>query len=232
MVFLGRSALAIVLSMRILVACGGSVDNAGSPDAGKDLKSGGDSGGPATPDACGMALPPTTCPAGLTMCGGACVDLSTNQDNCGACGSPCPSMDRCTQGTCTFLGCNAGLVICNHLCSVLNVPATCGSCTNTCPAGQVCSLEQCKPACSPGLVSCSGWCTDLSSDPLNCGACGTQCAFGCVQGQCVSTCPPSLKTCVAGCADVTKDPLNCGACSNACAPGESCAQGVCQPPCP
>jgi hypothetical protein len=40
--------------------------------------------------------------------------------------------------------------------------------------------------CPNGQTSCGGICTDLTSDPANCGACGTACNVGdnCVAGQC------------------------------------------------
>ena len=43
------------------------------------------------------------------------------------------------------------------------------------------------PGCAPGLAACGDVCADLSSDPANCGACGTSCAGGaCTAG----VCPP------------------------------------------
>ena len=41
------------------------------------------------------------CPAGQTCCTGGCVDILTDFDNCGFCGTVCtPSTDRCTAGGC------------------------------------------------------------------------------------------------------------------------------------
>src|SRR5262249_42608753 len=60
--------------------------------------------------------------------------------------------------------------------------------------GYRCDLREmvCKKiTCAPGLVYCSGdSCTDLSSDPSNCGTCGKQCTVSdgagtCSAGQCV-----------------------------------------------
>jgi hypothetical protein len=44
-------------------------------------------------------LPPP-CPAGRTLCNGACVDLRSDPNHCGACGSVCPSGARCELGAC------------------------------------------------------------------------------------------------------------------------------------
>lgn len=35
------------------------------------------------------------CPAGLAACSGACVDLATNDANCGSCGAACGGWQRC-----------------------------------------------------------------------------------------------------------------------------------------
>ncbi|HOW73403.1 MAG TPA: FG-GAP-like repeat-containing protein [Phycisphaerae bacterium] len=40
-----------------------------------------------------------TCPGGLT-CGGVCVDLMTDPDNCGSCGTVCDPGEACTGGQC------------------------------------------------------------------------------------------------------------------------------------
>lgn len=40
------------------------------------------------------------CPAGTTACGGACVDLTTDLSNCGACANACRAGLRCAAGAC------------------------------------------------------------------------------------------------------------------------------------
>lgn len=42
----------------------------------------------------------TTCSAGSTLCGDACVDLGTDESNCGACGTTCGERDTCVNGEC------------------------------------------------------------------------------------------------------------------------------------
>jgi hypothetical protein len=45
----------------------------------------------------------TLCPAGTTDCSGTCVNLMTNNNNCGTCGTVCPSTTPvCSGGVCTI----------------------------------------------------------------------------------------------------------------------------------
>ena len=71
--------------------------------------------------------------------------------------------------------------------------------------------------CGPNETSCSGICSDLTSDPLNCGACGASCQPGdsCVGGQCGG----GLGGGTTGCNGLV-------ACLNACQIGDTaCEQG-------
>ncbi len=49
--------------------------------------------------ACMKAEP---CPGPLTLCGGACVDASTDRINCGACGVVCGAGSVCAAGRCVL----------------------------------------------------------------------------------------------------------------------------------
>jgi hypothetical protein len=73
----------------------------------------------------------------------------------------------------------------------------CGSCGVTCQSEQVCRAFPsgvgtdggpgwaCTAACGPGQTDCFGTCTDVESDPNNCGTCGNVCASGiCAAGVC------------------------------------------------
>ena len=46
---------------------------------------------------------PLECAAGQVACGGACVDLATDQRNCGRCGAVCGTSEACISGACTPL---------------------------------------------------------------------------------------------------------------------------------
>jgi len=109
-------------------------------------------------------------------------------------------------------------------------------------------------SCAPGDALCTEGCTDLLTDPLNCGECSVECGPGetCDTGQCVgsSVCPPcpSGTTCVNGqcvagtpscfprqtvcegrCVNLRRNPFNCGACGNVCPGMEACRRGQCVP---
>lgn len=48
-----------------------------------------------------------------------------------------------------------------------------------------------SPACTGGKTSCNGACVDTTSDPSNCGACGTKCGAeqACASSVCTNLCP-------------------------------------------
>lgn len=85
-----------------------------------------------------------SCAGGLTRCGGACVDATTNAANCGGCGRTCGQSQNCTGGAC------------------VPVPPTCsdgvrngdesdvdcgGSCAAKCADGKACGAD---PDCQSG----------------------------------------------------------------------------------
>jgi hypothetical protein len=199
------------------------------------------------------ALSTQPCAPGLTRCGGLCVDLGSDLNNCGACGSNCPAPFSCIEGACRCPG-EFGYS-CTGVCIDLGSdPANCGACGYVCPSG-VCSggvcqsvpiadipLDEAPPdglsACLPGLVLCGdgrGVCVDIFIDRFNCGGCGITCPLpqGCQGGVCVgaaSTCQDPLVDCGGICVDLGSDPFNCGGCGWVC-PSEVplCVAGRCSP---
>ncbi|HEY2775927.1 MAG TPA: hypothetical protein VGK20_17935 [Candidatus Binatia bacterium] len=111
------------------------------------------------------------CGAGDTNCNNVCVNLETDEDNCGACGTVCDDTQICAIGVCT---CPMGEVGCSGTCTNTATDSlNCGAC------GTVCGGT--TPAC------CNSACADLSSDPFNCGTCGDICPGGaptCTGGVC------------------------------------------------
>jgi hypothetical protein len=172
------------------------------------------------------------CQAGFfTCCDSVCVGTTTSSQNCGACGRTCPGSLSCIDGTC---GCPGGQVVCEETSCVdeSTDPNNCGGCGVRCGANAVCNGGAC--ACDPTYTLCGAGtgCVDETSDANNCGACGAVCTGGqiCSSGACA--CPTGETLCSGTCANEETDVSNCGTCGNACPTGEICVQGACCGPRP
>ena len=76
-----------------------------------------------------------TCNSGLTGCNGACVDLTSDDQNCGSCNTVCGANEHCDNG-CV---CDAGYTDCNGTCFNLQTDKNhCGNCSKVCAPGQSC----------------------------------------------------------------------------------------------
>jgi hypothetical protein len=83
--------------------------------------------------------------------------------------------------------------------------------------------------CTRGTICCSGACTDINTDPGNCGGCGRTCRGGrCLNGGCVCS-QPTPNNCKGTCTSLLDDPSNCGQCDHLCPPGNFCSNGQCYP---
>jgi len=140
------------------------------------------------------------CSAEETVCSGACSNLNSDRDNCGACGNQCGDGLVCSFGQCVE-GCDNGLVNCAGTCTDPAIDeANCGGCSatdpsHTCRDDQTCTGGVC--GCTQTDVVCGGLCTDPMTDNNHCGAaadcaganggvaCGSQEA--CLNGVCTST---------------------------------------------
>ena len=109
---------------------------------------------------------------------------------------------------------------------------------STTPAPTVDVVEPSLQPCLGHRVLCEEECVDLTSDPRNCGACGTSCivpnaAVGCSGGVCsLIDCMPGYASCDlrrdTGCETfVRTDPENCGGCKRRCPAREACVDGTC-----
>jgi hypothetical protein len=209
----------------------------------------------AAPDGCSTTgscpCGPAPCAAPKICCGGSnCVDLTSSDQNCGACGKQCAPPLSCSNGACACKGkvCGATDQCCANGCANLaNDPSNCGTCGKVCAAGESCQAGTCfcgGTQCSSAQGCCGGACIDIVSDPMNCGGCGIRCRLGetCRAGSCScaagracvgnETCCPE-----SGCFDLASDPAHCGSCGappcpqgNACQVG-ACVQTTCVPPC-
>ena len=118
-------------------------------------------------------------------CGGSC-GTCTGGDLC----SPPGTCIRCVVGTTCSTGnpCEIGRTLCGEAgprCEFSqNQPASVA-----CGTGAQCDGRgTCIPCNGTGRIVCDGACTDPSSDPSHCGACGTTCSSGrCVAGACTAT---------------------------------------------
>lgn len=90
------------------------------------------------------------CSAGFA-CGSSCVDLSSNVNDCGACGNVCATSAPNTVATCTAgacgVQCAAGTDQCTGNpadgCQSLSTAQNCGACGYDCGVGGVCSSGAC-----------------------------------------------------------------------------------------
>ncbi len=162
----------------------------------------------ARPGCAGGACTVAACNPGSADCDhlaadGCEVDTNDLVTDCGACGHHCVLFQAaavCGTGVCQIAACNPGYADCNAApadgCEI-NTNSDihhCGDCGTACAfphAATSCVSGVCTMgACAPGYADCDGVVGNgcealLSSDPGNCGACGTVCASGiCHAGGC------------------------------------------------
>jgi len=145
------------------------------------------------------------CSTGLTDCTGSCLDLDTDPDHCGdcdtACADPANATGVCVSGACdivctgTYRDCNVDPGDGCELDVGADDLANCGACGAVCDTGLSsspdCTAGVCSIVCGTDYTFCStdfmDGCTDLLTDVLNCGTCGTACATEelCIAGSCV-----------------------------------------------
>ncbi len=182
----------------------------------------------------------SSCDAGpLTVCNGACVDVSSDRFNCGSCGNACAQNQLCSESFCTTcpgkseVACGtSGAAFCADLSSDTT---NCGSCGNACSHGSLCSNSTC--VCP--LTTCGTDCIDTQNDVQHCGDCNTPCSTTganetpiCSKGQCSSQCIAPFSDCDGvgsnGCeANLQTSSGNCGVCNRVCGGNGTCTAGVC-----
>jgi len=89
-------------------------------------------------------------------------------------------------------------------------------------------------ACPEGGASCGSGCTDLLTDRLNCGSCGTVCEVleQCVAGDCSCVTTTGVEECDGVCVNTLTDNQHCGGCNQPCTGSAVCnGAGVCDVGC-
>jgi len=101
-----------------------------------------------------------------------------------------------------------------------------------------CATAHQAPTCATAETLCE-YCTNLQTDPDNCGKCGTSCPLAqvCVAGACKDDCPSGNAVCTPDgsargyCVDVKNDNANCGKCGVVCTSSQTCVNGTCSTSC-
>jgi hypothetical protein len=96
--------------------------------------------------------------AGSAMCGGACVNVQIDPNNCGSCGHMCMAGQVCLSNGCAN-NCLAGLTACGGTCvDTTSDNANCGGCGQPCAADHGCLGSTCVPSVhvGPAPARCVG----------------------------------------------------------------------------
>ena len=100
-----------------------------------------------------IATASAQCPNGQASCGGKCVDLQKDDNNCGACGKTCERYEACGQGSCKLV-CPDKQLTCGDVCvTAASNPDHCGGCGKRCPDDAYCSAGQCWKICNEATQS-------------------------------------------------------------------------------
>ncbi len=189
--------------------CNGSTADGCEADLSSDATCGSCNVSCTEPEFCANGACTDQCPDGMKRCGGACVDVSSNPNNCGDCGIVCTGQNAamgCQGGQCVISSCSAGFGDCNSSpadgCETqLGTPQNCAGCGNACSfpnAQAICQAGACvMGVCNAGYGDCDSSPVNGCESPLNtsahCGSCQVSCPAGqsCIGGQCQEYCEDS-----------------------------------------
>jgi hypothetical protein len=226
---------------------GGGAGNAGLPGAGGTTVTGKSEGGVPDPDSGGggNVIDGSTgdsaveagivCGVGLTPCSHACVDMLTDRNHCGTCGTVCTGTDVCTKNGCAP-PCANGLTLCQPTGTTTSVCVdttldenNCGGCNRLCAGGFVCESGTCVIDCG-ALTRCGTQCSDTTTDDVHCGNCSMNCKTSgqvCSAGVCQANCGFPFIACGSTCVNPQTDSQNCNGCGKPCSVGQACIGGTC-----
>lgn len=173
------------------------------------------------------------CARGYSACGHVCVNLGSDEGNCGRCDVQCDEGEACRAGTCMAADATGS--------SSEPSPSSSSMASTASGPTDMTTIPDDGGRGDADVGSSNGETTDGGFDPCfppynsaeNCGACGVTCTeeapfcapvaetFECVDG-----CNDPLRLCADRCVDVETDPLHCGGCGNACPTG-LCRESEC-----
>lgn len=179
------------------------------------------------------------------ICGNQCVDLKSDDENCGACGRECTGGTTCRESKCV---CTSNLVLCNNNCidpktnhQFCGASGTCQgeNSGTTCGGNQKCNEGVCElttdSQCPTGEHKEGNTCVEDSVDA--CGLATVRCTAlaGWLQGECndrqcqAKRCKPTYHLDGIRCAEDTND--CCGVACSKCPEDEYCVNGKCESTC-
>ena len=179
------------------------------------------------------------------ICGNQCVDLKSDDENCGACGRECTGGTTCRESKCV---CTSNLVLCNNNCidpktnhQFCGASGTCQgeNSGTTCGGNQKCNEGVCElttdSQCTTGEHKEGNTCVEDSVDA--CGLATVRCTAlaGWLQGECndrqcqAKRCKPTYHLDGIRCAEDTND--CCGVACSKCPEDEYCVNGKCESTC-
>jgi hypothetical protein len=173
-----------------------------------------------------------------TDCNGTCIDLNTDNNNCGGCGNKVPDNTTCQGGkpigTYQFVYCpKEPWPSSNYTVSdTSNDTSNCGECGKTCGENELCSGKKCY--CPFGFTICDGKCVKIDTDD-RCGSCSNKCTNGMVckttkqegKGREGNTFVITKTDCSCPDGNNLNSRYNCGTCGNQCNSDQTCVGGKC-----
>ncbi|MBT8495070.1 MAG: hypothetical protein KJO07_18640 [Deltaproteobacteria bacterium] len=103
------------------------------------------------------------CPDGFTSCDGQCINITSDNTNCGGCGVTCEAGEVCSMGGCA-VSCAEPLLQCGGGCVDPD------SSVDYCGASDSCDGDQAGTACDPDLQACVAGSCQALGQPTSCKA--------------------------------------------------------------
>jgi hypothetical protein len=181
----------------------------------------------ATPAPAGRCAPraPARCRArrGTTNCSGVCRDLTTDNNNCGACGRACAAGQVCSRAPARCPAA-AGTTNCSGVCRDLQTDNAQLRRLRPRVRRGAGVLGRAPARCrAHGPTNCSGVCRDLRPTTTTAApAAGLRRGQVCSAGVCTVSCGAGTTNCSGVCRDLRRQ-RNCGACGASCASGQVCS---------